>query len=101
MPIVLRTKPGTTWSKIQGHDWGEESYYDKRSKQLRRRQRRQEMRKEMAVVREIVRVSTRSPFNSDNNEGAHNSSIKLHLDFWINGQIYPNGKVSLISSISQ
>jgi hypothetical protein len=32
------------------------------------------MRKEMAVEREIIRVSTRSPFNSDNNEGAHNGS---------------------------
>jgi hypothetical protein len=80
---------------------GEESYYDNRSKQLRRRQRRQEMRKEMAVVREIVRVSTRSPCNSGGNEGAHNGSLKLHLDFWINDQIYPNGKVSLISSISK
>jgi hypothetical protein len=58
------------------------------------------MRKEMAGVREIVRVSTRSPCNSGDNEGAHNGSLKLHLDFWINGQIYPNGKVSLISSIS-
>jgi hypothetical protein len=79
----------------------EESYYNKRSKQLRNRQRRQEMGKEMAAMREIVRVSTKSPFNSGGSEGAHNGSLKLHLDFWIDGQIYPNSKVSLISSISQ
>jgi hypothetical protein len=59
------------------------------------------MRKEMAVVREMVSVLARSPFNSGGNEGARNNSLKLHLDFWINGQIYPNGKESLISSISQ
>jgi hypothetical protein len=55
----------------------------------------------MAVVREVDRVLARSPFNSDSNEGACNGSLKLHLGFCINGQIYPNGKESLISSISQ
>jgi hypothetical protein len=59
------------------------------------------MRKEMAAAREMVRVLARSPFNSGGNAGAHNDSLKLHLDFWINGQIYPNGKESLIWSISQ
>jgi hypothetical protein len=38
--------------------------------QLRRRQRRQEMGEEMAAVREVDRVLARSPFNSDDNEGA-------------------------------
>jgi hypothetical protein len=80
---------------------GEESYYGKRSKELHRRRRRQEMRKEMAVVREIVKVLARSPFNSGDNEGAHNGSLKLHLDFWINGQIYSKCKESLISPMSQ
>jgi hypothetical protein len=80
---------------------GEESYYGERSKQLLRRRRRQEMRKEMAVVREFFTVLAGSTFNSSNNEGAHNGSLKFHLDFWINGQIYPNGKQSLILSISQ
>jgi hypothetical protein len=59
------------------------------------------MRREIAAMREMVRVLGRSPFNSGSNKEACNSSIKLHLGFWINGQIYPNGKESLISSISQ
>jgi hypothetical protein len=70
----------------------EKSYYGERSKQLRKRWRRQEMRKEMAAVREMVMVLARSPFNSGGNEGAHNGSLKLHQDFWINDQIYPNSK---------
>jgi hypothetical protein len=49
----------------------------------------------------MVRVSARSPFNSGGNEGAHNGALNLRLDFWINSQIYPNGKERLISSISQ
>jgi hypothetical protein len=84
-----------------GHGWKEKSYYGERSMQLRRRWRREEMRREMVVVREMVRVSGKSPFNSSGNEGARNGSLKLHLGFWVNGQIYPNGKESLISSISQ
>jgi hypothetical protein len=59
------------------------------------------MRKEMVAVREMIKVSAISPFNSGSNVGARNISLKLHLDFWINGQIYPNSKESLISSISQ
>jgi hypothetical protein len=39
----------------------------------------------MVVVEEMVRVSARSPFNSGGNKGAHNGSLNLHLDFWING----------------
>jgi hypothetical protein len=78
---------------------GEESYYGEKSMQLRMRWRTQEMRREMAAAREMVRVSSRSPFNSGGNEGAWNGSLKLHLDFWINGQIYSNSKESLISSI--
>jgi alpha-galactosidase len=53
----------------------------------------------MVAVREMVRVSAKSTFNNGGNEGARNDSLKLRLDFWINGQIYPNGKESLISSI--
>jgi hypothetical protein len=49
----------------------------------------------------MIRVLARSPFNSGGNEGAHNNSLNLCLDFWINGQIYPNGTESLFSSISQ
>jgi hypothetical protein len=55
----------------------------------------------MAAVREMVRVSARSPFSSGGSEVARNGSLKLCLDFWINGRIYPNSKESLISSISQ
>jgi hypothetical protein len=55
----------------------------------------------MVAAREMIRVLARPPFNSGGNEGAHNGSLKLRLGLWINGQIYPNGKESLISSISQ
>jgi hypothetical protein len=53
----------------------------------------------MVVAREMVRISFRSPFNNGGSEGTHNGSLKLHLGFWINSQIYLNGKESLISSI--
>jgi hypothetical protein len=55
----------------------------------------------MAMAREMVRVLARSPFNSGDNKGARNGSLKLRLGFWIKSQIYPKGKESLISSISQ
>jgi hypothetical protein len=50
------------------------------------------MRREMAVAREMVRVLAISPFKSSDNEGAHNGSLKLCLDFWMNSQIYPTIK---------
>jgi hypothetical protein len=49
----------------------------------------------------MVRVSAKSPFNCGGNEGARNDSLNLRLDLWINSQIYPNGKESLFSSVSQ
>jgi hypothetical protein len=49
----------------------------------------------------MVRVLARSPFNSSGNEGACNDSLNLRLDFSINDQIYPNGKESLFSFVSQ